>query len=84
MTPREIVNRKLRKWIVLWFVGFGVLAATPVIAIAFHLLSDNDPRFVLHAARSGDDHGAIFLHHFCRCKVSSLRCQLSTASSFLA
>lgn len=47
MTTREIVNRTLRKWIVLWFVGFGVFAATPLIAIAFHLVSDNDPKFVL-------------------------------------
>jgi hypothetical protein len=46
MTSREIVNRKLRKWIAWWFVGFGIFAATPVIAIAFNLLLDNDLRFV--------------------------------------
>jgi len=45
MTPREIVNRRLRRWVALLFVGFGAFAAGPVVAS--QILSDNDPKFVL-------------------------------------
>ena len=47
MTPRQIVNRRLRRWVAWLFVGFAVFAATPLVAIASHILNDNDPKFVL-------------------------------------
>jgi hypothetical protein len=47
MTSREIVNRQFRRCIALWFSGFAVFIAGPIIAIASKILSDNDPKFVL-------------------------------------
>ena len=83
MTTRDIVNRTLRKWIVLWFVGFGVFAATPLIAIAFHLVSDNDPKFVLFMLpRNRTDLWPTFLYSVCRYKVSQLQWQLSSLALF--
>src|SRR5262245_14023859 len=44
MTPRKIVNRRLRRWVALLFVGFGAFAAG--LVVASQILSDNDPKFV--------------------------------------
>jgi predicted membrane channel-forming protein YqfA (hemolysin III family) len=47
MTPRELVNRRLRRFVILWLMGWGVFAVGPIIATTSKILSDNDPKFIL-------------------------------------
>jgi hypothetical protein len=83
MTPREIVNRNVRRCCTLWFLGLGLFVAGPIIAIAFNIVGDNDPKFfVFMLPGLALSFGLFFYIMFAGVKCPYCRCNLAPLALF--